>query len=358
MSQFLKASDVEASAVEWVIDGVIPRARLTLIAGRPGEGKSLLEIWLATQVAKNGGHSILSNVEDNIEDQRARIDAAGAIAKRIHLPNPDEPLFIPRDVERLEKKVKETGADLVVLDTAARHITTSIFDPQDCQRALGPVAAMARRTNCAVVLIHHLKGQISKGTNPIEAIGGAKGGLTGTCRFVYVFGKHDSDPDERVLAVVKANNGRDDRSIAFELAVKDVEMADGKSDEVAYLVLTDDHSKVNAKAVVTCSGGDSSDQVKGGKLVIAKDWVISTLMAPLFEGAADPVVKTKDLQDEAQACGISWATVRRALSDDTVRAEKVRCGYGKQGWWGWKLPADHPAVKLAAKSKPLSGSRP
>lgn len=357
MGEFLKASDVEATPIEWVIDGVIPRGRMTLIAGRPGENKSMFSVWAAAEITNGGEHVILSNVEDNVETTRARLDAAGAIVRRVHFTDPDEaPLLLPGDLDRLERKVKQTNAALVVLDTAARHIRTSIFDPQACQQALGPLAAMARRCNCGVILIHHLKGQISKGTHPIEAIGGAKGGLVGTCRFVYVFGKHDSDPDERVLAPVKVNHGRDDRSIAFELAVKDVKMANGKHEETAYLVFTNPSSKVNAKAIVTCSGGDSSENVPAGKIVIAKDWLISTLMQPLFDGNPDVAVRTTDLQDEAKKCGISWATIRRALADDAVRGEKVRCGFGKDGYWAWKLPDDHPAVKLAEKSRPLMGS--
>jgi RecA/RadA recombinase len=356
MGAFLKASRVEAAPVEWVIDGIIPRDRLTLVAGRPGEGKSLLEKWVAAEVTNRGGAVVLSNVEDTPEDQRARLEAAGAVVRRVHFTDPDNPLFLPRDIPVLEKKVKETRADVVILDTVARHVTANIFDPQECQRALGPLAAMARRCRCGVILIHHLKGQISKGTHPIEAIGGAKGGLTGTCRFVYVFGKHDGDPDERVLAAVKVNNGPDDRAVAFELGVATVAGPGGRGFEAPFLMLTKSHAKVNAKAVVTCSGGESSAAPSTGKLVIAKDWLISTLMQPVLNGDADPVVKTTDLQDEAKACGISWGTIRRALADDAVRAEKVRRGYGKGGHWAWKLPDDHPAVKLAAKSRPLMGA--
>lgn len=356
MGAFVRASRVEAAPVEWVIEGLIPRARLTLIAGRPGEGKSLFEVWAAAEVTNRGEAVLISNVEDTVEDQRARLDAAGAVTRRVHFSDPNEQLLIPRDLERLERKVKQTRAALVVLDTAARHITTSIFDPQACQRALGPLAAMARRCNCGVILIHHLKGQTSKGVHPLEAIGGARGGLVGTCRFVYVFGRHDGDPDERVLAPVKVNNAPDNRSVVFEIAVQTLPGKGGEPIEAPYLLITSGAARVNAKAVVTCSGGDSSAAPNQGKLVIAKDWLISTLIQPVLNGDQDAVVKTTDLQLEAQVCGISWGTLRRALADDAVGAVKVRRGYGKTGYWAWRLPDEHPAVKLAQNSRPLIGA--
>ena len=82
--------------LRWLWPRRIPLGKLTLIAGDPGLGKSLVTIDIAARVSKGSGFPdgapcepgdvIILSAEDDAEDTiRPRLDAAGADVSRIHL---------------------------------------------------------------------------------------------------------------------------------------------------------------------------------------------------------------------------------------------------------------------------------
>ncbi len=150
--RLVRASDVKAEAVEYLDSaaaGRFPRGLLTLIAGRPKQGKSLLSNWLAGEVTRAGGSVIVSNPEDMLATMKLpRMQAADADCGRVHFwPGK---IRLPDDVEELETLVMFHGVDLVVIDPIRKHVGHNV------SQALEPLAAMAERTGVAVVLIHHL----------------------------------------------------------------------------------------------------------------------------------------------------------------------------------------------------------
>lgn len=48
----------DAPAVEWLVEGLIARGAVTLLAGAPGAGKSLLGQWLAAAAVNGGGADV------------------------------------------------------------------------------------------------------------------------------------------------------------------------------------------------------------------------------------------------------------------------------------------------------------
>src|SRR5262245_18675880 len=89
-------AEVQSRPVNWLWDGRIPYAKVTLLDGEPGSGKSLLALDLAARVSRGAAmpHSrvkpagpanvVLFNEDDNLADTiRPRLEAAGADLTRI-----------------------------------------------------------------------------------------------------------------------------------------------------------------------------------------------------------------------------------------------------------------------------------
>lgn len=353
MSDLVRASRVEAKPIDWLIPDLIPAGMFCDIAGRPGEGKSTLECWLTAEVTRNVGPVIVSNQEDPIEQVLIpRLEAAGAMMRRVHLA--EEPILIPDHLDRLEQRIRQTKARLVIFDAAQQHFTVPVSDGQSVRRATTPLGKMLARTGCAAVFIDHVKKNVSGNAHPLEALIGAGSGLAAAARLVYLFGTSPTNPEERILATAKSNIGRA-RSVLFELMEREIVLAPRDSNRIhAYSVgqmqLLDLDCKLTAHDVLRYNGNSKGNAgghgARAAARAIASEWLLALLMGG--------PVKQSELQAEAATCGISWATVRRAADELTI--VKKREGFGKGGFWTWALPDDHPVLALAAQAGSPGGT--
>ncbi len=89
-------SDVEATEIKWLWPGAYPSGRITLLVGRPGEGKSFFTLDVAARVSTGtpwpdggecpAGSVILISAEDDPADTiRPRLEAQSADVGRVHL---------------------------------------------------------------------------------------------------------------------------------------------------------------------------------------------------------------------------------------------------------------------------------
>ena len=127
--------------------GGIPEGRSTLISGRSGTGKTILGLQIAANVARRGDRALLLAVEESPEDLLTCGDAldfdVSSLVKRGTLRVADVmrpmegPTVVSGDydvsalIHRVEGLVKETGARLLVLDSA-----TALFSPRPPQELL------------------------------------------------------------------------------------------------------------------------------------------------------------------------------------------------------------------------------
>jgi integrase len=90
------AADLVAAPVRWLWDGWLPAAKVVLLDGDPGTGKSLLTCELAARLSRGelgGGPaaSLLLNAEDGPGDTlRPRLEAAGADLGHLDLRGPHD----------------------------------------------------------------------------------------------------------------------------------------------------------------------------------------------------------------------------------------------------------------------------
>ncbi len=328
----IRASDVEPEELTFLWLDRVPHGTLTLVGGRPGQGKSLFTNYLAGVVTRAGGAVLMSNPEDAMTTSKIpRLLAAGADPRLVHFwPGK---ISIPDDVGALEELVLFHGIQLVTVDPIAKHIRS-----KDPNSALEPLVAMAERTGVAIVGVHHLIKRLPKDAHPQEAFGGASGGWLGTTRVAHVFGPCEGGEEEsRFLAVAKANHTRDDApSVEFYLEEVEVDLPNGKVQEVGRLVFVNETSKATAGGVVHFRGSGYKDA--GGdpdKKAVAAEFLTLLLM--------NGPVPAKTIFDKAAEAGVSQKTCRRAA--EQLEVVKERVGFGPGSHLKWSLPPGHPSLR-------------
>ncbi|WP_454175060.1 AAA family ATPase [Gordonia sputi] len=162
-----RASEIEAKVVEWWEDCWIPRAALSLIAGREGLGKSTVTVDFAARETQQGGVVLYLDSEDSrTHTIRPRLEAAGADLDRVHfltvLDDEDgeefeSSLSLPRDFALLRQVVEQLGVTFIVLDAASSFIDQELKSNQDrdIRRYLEPFRKLAEDFNLVVVGIVH-----------------------------------------------------------------------------------------------------------------------------------------------------------------------------------------------------------
>lgn|GEM_PF-3456641 len=232
----VRLADVEPGrAVEWLWRGHVPRGTVTIFEGDPGLGKSALTCDLAARVSTGApmpdgtpgvvGGAVILSAEDSLRDViRPRLEAAGADLERvvalaaIRTAEGERLPELPLDLGALERAIVESSAVLVVIDPLMAYLGVEVnsWRDQDVRRALAPLAALAERAGCAVVIIRHL----NKGAGGSAIYrGGGSIGIVGAARAAFVVAKDPDDATARVLAPVKCNLAAPPASRTFRVVV-------------------------------------------------------------------------------------------------------------------------------------------
>ncbi len=232
-------SEVETHPIEWLWHRRIPLGKITLLDGDPGIGKSLIAINISAclstgQPMPDGtpglqGGVIIIAPEDSPEDTiKPRLEAAGGDPSQVMLFNTIEcfdekrmgifeyPFSLSRDMQDLEMTIKRRKAKLVVLDplmaVLGREVSAS--NDQDIREVLTPLAQLAERTKCAILIIRHLnKGASSnplyRGTGSIGIIGAARMGL--------IVVRDPNDEQRFILATTKNNLSKHANHLIYQI---------------------------------------------------------------------------------------------------------------------------------------------
>lgn len=150
--------------VPWLIERFAVPGTVTMVAGREGQGKSMLALALATAVGHGAtflgmgctpGRVLVVDAENGEREAHRRIHGMGV--------KPDTLIYVEaegfslsKDLALLEALVAEHKPQLLVLDSL-RSLTPSLDenDSAQAEAAVRPVQALVRRHNCACLLLHH-----------------------------------------------------------------------------------------------------------------------------------------------------------------------------------------------------------
>ena len=167
--KLISMRDVQAEAVQWLWYPYIPRGKLTIVQGDPGEGKTTFVLAVIAALTRGEAlpeseqalealNVIYQTAEDGLADTiKPRLDAAGADCSRVLVIDESQRELTLCD-KRLEQAVQQAKAQLIVLDPIQAYLGDGVdmHRANEVRPVLKRVAAMAERTGCAVILIGHM----------------------------------------------------------------------------------------------------------------------------------------------------------------------------------------------------------
>lgn len=339
-------SSISPEPLRWLWPGRIPSGKLTVVAGDPGLGKSLLTIDLAARVStgaafpdgaacEQGNVVLLSAEDDECDTIRPRLDAAGADVSRIHLleavrnvtadGKTVETMFnLERDLVALEDAILQTGARLIVVDPISAYMgSTDTHNNSAVRGLLSPLTSLAKKHKVTIVAVTHLRK--SAGAAIHRIIESLAFGATGRATWGVML-----DPDDkarRLFAPIKQNLAPDTGGLAYR-----VEAPNG----MARIAWESGEVAVDVNAAM---GGFESHEATSERRE-AEGW-LKDFLADGPRGAAD-------VRNQVRIVGLTWITVRRAA--DCIGIVKRKVG-GRGAGWEWALPVE-------SKDDHLKGAHP
>ncbi len=329
-------ADIEPVQVRWLWDGRIALGRITVLVGRPGEGKSFLTTDMAARVttgrpwpdgsAPVRGSVILICAEDDPGDTiRPRLDAHGADVTRVHLlkmvrrtdgdGRPCEALFTLEDRQALASALRRhPDCRLVIVDPIGSFLGSraDAHRDNDVRSVLAPVAALAEAHGAAVVVVAHRRK--SGGAHADDLTLGSRA-FTGIARAVWHLSRDPQDKGRRLLLPGKNNLAVEGAGLAFTIT--------GNPPAIVW-----ESDPVNLSADDALA--EAGDATAGMARTEAVDWLRMVL--------SDGPTAAKDVFQRAEADGIATSTLKRAKSQLGVKSCKQ--GAGSDVTWYWKLPTD------------------
>lgn len=345
--RFAWAADVHAEQVDWLWADRIPRGAVTILAGDPGLGKSILTCELAARVSRGQaitpggsgepGRVLMLTAEDSLGAVvRPRLELAGADLGRVALDEGagDAPLTLPSGLATLAAWMREHRPALVVIDPVVAFLDGDLNPHRDAdvRRALRPLADLAAETAAAVVAVMHFNK--AQGAQPLYRLSGSIG-FAGAARSMLVFGRRpdaeDSDPT-RVVAVAKSSYAALAASVELSLTVPAgaAHPTVGWRGEVPGTTAAD----------LLRPHGDAEDRS-------ALDEAVEWLRGELGDGERP----AGEVQSAARSAGVAVKTLRRAR--ERVGVVTRREGFGARGGWLWSLPEIAPPIDAQPPGAPM-----
>jgi len=305
-------ADVEPEQVTWLWNGRMPMGKLTLLAGDPGVGKSIVTLDLAARVSRGGpmpletertdpADVMLLSAEDSPADTiRPRLERAGAdlarvvaVASVLAEPTGSAWFNLGRHLNHMEAVLRGRPAvRLLVIDPIDAYLgQADAHRSSDVRAVLAPLARLAASRRVAVIAVVHLN---KCGDRP-QAVYRTMGSLAfpAAARAVWLLAKDTTGGDRRLLVPVKMNLGPEPSGAAFRFR-------DGQVQWEAEPV------RVGADQLLA----DHQNPGEGGERAEAIAWLKDRL--------ADGPVEAAAAIAAARDAGIALRTLKRAKRDLAV----------------------------------------
>jgi len=299
--------------IDWLWEPWLPVGAVTLLVGKPGSGKSALalaiagivttgEPWPDSQENNELGRVVWVETESAQAIQRQRATAWGLPKARLIIPAKSDPLEkVWLDEEEgwqiIEREARRDGVKLLVLDSL-RGAYKGDENTSDTLDLLNRLAALARDTQIAVLVVHHLRkrGMLDDNKINLDRVRGSSA-IVQIPRCVWAIDRPDPlTPDVIRLSQIKNNLARFPEPIGFEISETGITWREAPTEPEA---------------------PTQREQAADLLLTLLKD---------------GPRLAT-ELYEEAEQAGISKITLKRAKKALGVVAVR------KEGHWWWALPA-------------------
>lgn len=312
----------------------IPADRLTIIEGDPGVGKSWITCSIAAAISSGtrlpqmnvtlpAQRVLMASTEDGMaETVVPRLLQLGADMKNIALI-PHTFTLDKEGVARLEATVKGFSATLIFIDPLVAYIggKVDMYRANEVRDVMQRLAAMAERTQSAVVVVRHLRKEGNKKGKDIYA-GMGSIDFTAAARSVVSVSKMRGG--DRVFKHIKANNSPEGKPLQYDLnyeaePIQHVDTARG------VLVVETKWDKANFQWLGVYDKKLVPETREPNTKPRKFDEAVDFLRAALLPGPQ----RASDLMVQARVLGISEKTLLRArrLTAETYKASGV---------WMWR----------------------
>lgn len=342
----VRLCDVEPEEVRWLWPARIPAAKLTVIGGDPGLGKSFAVYDIIARVTSGAAWpdesdetgrrpagALIVTAEDGLADtvvprlrmQNADMDRVQAL-DGVTRGDGKVGEFTLEDIEPLRKAI-ENIADcaVVMLDPVSAFMgRADSHNNAEVREVLKGLNRIAEETGAAIIAISHLS---KSGAGEKKAVYRMMGSLAFTAapRAVWAVARDPDDQERRILANVKMNLGRPASAIAYHI---------------------DNDGLHWSRDKIEGSIDDILDARGSGNAQPARQEAARFLLAKLADGE----MSSDDLKERAKEEGIAIRTLDRAKDDLGIKPFKK--GWGGTKLWIWRLPEDlRETVAQAAASK-------
>lgn len=357
------ASLVPAASLDWLAQGRIPTAAVTLLVGDEGIGKSLFWVWLAKPITtgkacpeygipeRDPAHVFLVATEDDWSTSvLPRLEVAGVDLDFVHVVCVEEdgsgaPTF-PRDIDVLAA-ADVTPAFVVVdawLDTVPSGL--QVRDPQQARQALHPWREFAASTRAAVLLLTHTNRVAT--ANPRD-----KYGITSELRKKArstLFAQIDPDNADCVLiGPEKSNIAGQSAADRFRIAAVQHFAPTDSSDGMVPLLSYVESAGMSSRELITAAFyGPGDDDDDDADMTEAMNWLNDYLTE--HGRTASKMVKSSAVAD-----GIKERTLQRAAEKMKRSGDLAYFAEGFPRVTHWELvggtPVDEDGTVIDAASK-------
>lgn len=320
-------AEVEREEIDWLWYPRIARGKVTLIAGDPGNGKSMFTAALAAKLTAgfplpDGGEPVkgtvlLASFEDGAGDTiRPRLERQGADLSRVLLldqwkdENGKVRSMRASDVPALDAALElQPDACAMVIDPIMAYVgSIDAYRDNEVRAMLQPLVDMAARRRLAVICVVHLnKSQVEQ---VLYKVSGSVG-FAALARSVLLVGI-DERNDRRGIAHIKSNLGPKADTLEFTIDAQGFHFGRVNKEFTALMMV----EKVDGRTV-------------NRPRDIIEDWLSDLLK----EGP----VCVDAIWRECDELGYSRTTVGRVKKK--LGIDHQRHGNGKDAWWyTWQLP--------------------
>ena len=324
-------ADVERKEIEWFWHNKIPRAKLSLIVGDPGTGKSWFTMFLAACVTTGvslphsahqteQGRVVILSAEDDVEDTIVpRLEDCGgdkALAHVIRGTKQGKMFNLAEDLDRLRAYLQaKGGVRLIIIDPISAYIGTgnkvNSHKDTDVRGILSPVVKLAKDFDVTIIGVMHLNK--SQDLGAIYRVSGSMA-FVAQARSVWLMTQEDREGEDstlRYFSPVKANLSAVQEGLVWRVQAGGLEFFD---------------PGIQPPPVQEQLGPRQQD--RPSKLDEAMRWLHNLLEDGQPKEQAE-IVRL------AMAEGISRSTLDRAKKELGVRSEKMSGGSTP---WAWVLP--------------------
>jgi hypothetical protein len=332
-----KLSEYDVEVPEPVWGNHFYKGVLHMVAGLPDEGKSGITIKVAADLTRKRKHVLYIASEDGIEDTiHPRVLKAGGDTDRLHV---EQDWMFPDDQDALRAYVKRHRIAMVIIDPIQNSVSVTMGRDRAERTFAKPLFDLAREMKIPIVVTHHLIKSLNPKQHPMNAIGGASGGLRGQCRLIYIVGRHPDNADERVMFKAKNNVVEDPPKLLFEI---DVDEYTGTKNTkrvgtAPFFILRGECNEIPNSAVMEASQTRDGAPKKATKTEEVAEWLSRYLFL-----APNNCAAKNDIEEDAKQHGFTAKSLRNAREamDLVVTQQGKQDGTSGRGPAIWSLPKE------------------